>query len=454
MAEVHPDMEVLGQFAGMNNPVRVRCKTCGKTSDPKPANLLGSKNRAPTGCRYCSNNVRKTGEEFVSRLAAVNPSVEALDAYPGSNKKLMRFRCKECGHVWTTSAQSALQGHGCKVCWDNRRSQAVMLSQDEFDSRIAEANPDVRIVGSYSGAHDTIEAECMKCGFRWHPIAWNLVCGSGCPACGLSVKTSFVERFILHALRAALGEHAVLARDKATIGRELDIYVPSRSIAVEPGSWYWHKLCRDGDLAKRRLCEEQGIRLITIYDSVSEDALAQFDGDDDVICYAASLGAKKNRGQLVELVYLLLDALGCDFHFSKDEWANVTKMANEHARLNDGSFRLRMLEKNPGITVLGEFVDQDEPILVRCNRGHEYYSTPRNLLAGCGCRKCADIQTGNRSRLSQDEFESRLAKRLPSVRALGDYRGMSHKVRVMCQLCGKDWSPRAGDLLRKGHKCR
>ena len=263
-----------------------------------------------------------------------------------------------------------------------------------------------------------------------------------------------MERFILHALRAALGEHAVLARDKATIGRELDIYVPSRSIAVEPGSWYWHKLCRDGDLAKRRLCEEQGIRLITIYDSVSEDALAQFDGDDDVICYAASLGAKKNRGQLVELVYLLRDALGCDFHFSKDEWANVTKMANEHARLNDGSFRLRMLEKNPGITVLGEFVDQDEPILVRCNRGHEYYSTPRNLLAGCGCRKCADIQTGNRSRLSQDEFESRLAKRLPSVRALGDYRGMSHKVRVMCQLCGKDWSPRAGDLLRKGHKCR
>jgi hypothetical protein len=59
-----------------------------------------------------------------------------------------------------------------------------------------------------------------------------------------------MEQFVYHAFVRALGEDAVLSRD-GSLGVELDVYVPSLRLAVEPGSWYWHERKLEEDREKR-----------------------------------------------------------------------------------------------------------------------------------------------------------------------------------------------------------
>lgn len=97
--------------------------------------------------------------------------------------------------------------------------------------------------------------------------------------------TSFMEQFILIALKQILGNGKVLSRDTEAIGQELDIYIPEYKLALEPGSWLYHeKKVHDTDLKKRAECEKAGIRLITVYDTYPEDYEPPFDKD----CYVYS----------------------------------------------------------------------------------------------------------------------------------------------------------------------
>lgn len=56
-----------------------------------------------------------------------------------------------------------------------------------------------------------------------------------------------------------------MSREKTVIGVELDIYVPDLKVAVEPGSWHWHKNMVAKDWEKHLLCKDKGIKLITLY---------------------------------------------------------------------------------------------------------------------------------------------------------------------------------------------
>lgn len=58
---------------------------------------------------------RKTNEEFLAELAAVNPNIEPLEPYVSAVTK-MDCRCKVCGYVWKAKPHNLLGGHGCPKC--------------------------------------------------------------------------------------------------------------------------------------------------------------------------------------------------------------------------------------------------------------------------------------------------------------------------------------------------
>ena len=74
---------------------------------------------------------------------------------------------------------------------------------------------------------------------------------SGCPNCSHSA-TSFIEQFLFLSLQEIFGIGSVLTRDKKTIGKELDIYIPCLKVAIEPGAWYYHKNSIKKDDTKKR----------------------------------------------------------------------------------------------------------------------------------------------------------------------------------------------------------
>lgn len=58
----------------------------------------------------------KSQEEIVNALHQKWPDIEVLDSYTGANNK-MHFRCKNCGHTWSTTARSVIvSACGCPAC--------------------------------------------------------------------------------------------------------------------------------------------------------------------------------------------------------------------------------------------------------------------------------------------------------------------------------------------------
>ena len=100
------------------------------------------------------------------------------------------------------------------------------LNQEEFISKLTKINPSIHVIGEYDGSYVPVECSCKKCGYSWNPVPHNILSGSGCPNCSHSA-TSFVEQFILKAFQKILGKGKVINRDKISIGKELDIFIPS-----------------------------------------------------------------------------------------------------------------------------------------------------------------------------------------------------------------------------------
>ena len=97
----------------------------------------------------------------------------------------------------------------------------------------------------------------------------NFLAGKGCPVCGYHLSKAEVE--IYNYVCDVVGKDCVVRNDKKVIdGKELDIYIPSRKIAIEYNGLRWHTedfgKGRNYHLQKLQECQEKGITLLQIFE--------------------------------------------------------------------------------------------------------------------------------------------------------------------------------------------
>ena len=223
-------------------------------------------------------SIKITEEEFLVRFHATNPSHDTiifLSPYVCLTKK-RTCQCTICGHIWE-AAPSALSSPldkprpttGCPKC---NRGGHNMLTQEEFIERVNSTNryaKYIQVTSQYQGSTKPIDYKCVLCGTTYtttadclqHDNVW-------CKKCKKS-GTSFMEIFLLHALKHQLSGVSILHRDTSAIGAELDIYIPDKNFAIEIGSWLWHFKRVARDHLKYIKCRDANIELLTIYDSYS-----------------------------------------------------------------------------------------------------------------------------------------------------------------------------------------
>ena len=110
MHEIHPNIEVLGEYSNASTKILCRCKIDGYEWYPTPYNLLSNK-----GCPKCGNSLTKTHENFVEEMNAINPDIEILENYKGAKEKIL-CRSKACNHEWFASPTHLLKGQACPYC--------------------------------------------------------------------------------------------------------------------------------------------------------------------------------------------------------------------------------------------------------------------------------------------------------------------------------------------------
>jgi very-short-patch-repair endonuclease len=113
----------------------------------------------------------------------------------------------------------------------------------------------------YKNSDTKIQVICPKHG-DFFPTAGNfLYKETGCPKCNEPISKE--HKFIID----LLGDIQFSVNDRTTIDRELDVFIPSKNLAIEVCGLYWHaKYDKSYHLNKVRMCEAKGIKLLTIWD--------------------------------------------------------------------------------------------------------------------------------------------------------------------------------------------
>lgn len=436
---IKPNIEVLGEYQNQRTKIQVQCRDCRHEWLANPSDLL-SGHGCPK-CRYINNSRRSrmSHEMFIERLNIINPNITVLDNYLTSQQKIT-VKCNLCQYTWLVKPNTLLNGTGCANCAGLKKK-----TTSEFVEALRKTNPTIDVLGEYSGNRACIKVKCQLCGHIWSPTVKALLNGRGCPQCS-KAGTSFMEQFILAACKKVLGDDAVFSRDRDTLGIELDIYIPSKALAIEPGSWFWHENTFEGDIEKRSRAKDKGIRIITIYDTFPMAEKVPFSED----CYVFE-GQLNEPGfsRLKELTTKILKITDKKFSPIEEFWDEVIESAHKGAsRLSHEEFVKTMGTINPTIRIIGRYTANKAPISVKCTVcGYEWSTTPTMLLNEAGCVSCAGLK-----KKTTEEFIEQLASISPSIEVQGEYINTNTKIKVRNKDCGHLWYATPNSLLR-GSNC-
>jgi hypothetical protein len=270
----YPDQE----YVSNKDKIRIVCPVHGEFLQ-KPNGHLGGK-----GCPACGKEAAKQSNAVVSaavgavlldRLQGINPDWQYdLPSYRGMSKPL-RAVCRLHGQfeAWPNNI---LSNRACPGCGKAKHSEALQkrrLTLEEVARRGGEVYGELfeYLKVEHTGHGAMIYGRCTKHDAEWRQAADGHAKYNPCGLCTkhLSRGEDQVFRFLSNLTRAEQRNRSILRP------KELDIYLPDANMAVEYCGEYHHSagakdeepIARKKHIAKYRACKEQGIRLITLWES-------------------------------------------------------------------------------------------------------------------------------------------------------------------------------------------
>ena len=166
-----------------------------------------------------------------------------------------------------------MKGQGCPQCGKkyaqlyqkHNYKNFINSSIERFGDRYEFPN----IQNEYENSHSKITIKCNKCGNSFVKIACDHITSpnGGCQHCyhNMSKPEEEIGMFIKSIIR-----DEIYFNDRELLnGYELDIFIPSKNIAIEFNGLYWHsddKKDKYYHLMKTELCEQKGVHLIQIFE--------------------------------------------------------------------------------------------------------------------------------------------------------------------------------------------
>jgi DNA-directed RNA polymerase subunit RPC12/RpoP/very-short-patch-repair endonuclease len=370
------------------------------------------------GCPYCSGRYAVKG---VNDLQTVNPTLvkewnyeknnglTPADVMSNSNKKVW-WRCSK-GHEWQSTIASRNTGCGCPYCAGNK----VLKGENDLQT----LNPTLATDWNYEKNNGLTPADVMsnsnkkvwwKCGkgHEWQATIADRNNGNGCPTCNSERSTSFPEYALLYYLKKYGLEVMHLYKEG---GYELDIYIPSKKIAIEYDGYFWHQNKAIKDLEKNSKCEKDGIKLYRI----REGLLPLNDSSIDYVVQ------KNQKGLSIVLEKILSEIIGtCIFIDLKRDAIDIENLRELTEKENSLLFSNPEIakewnyEKNRNIRPEHFAINSGKKVWWRCAKEHEWQARIADRNKGKGCPYCSgqkvlkgnsDLQTVNPTLAKEWNYE-------------------------------------------------
>lgn len=221
----------------------VKCLSCGNIYERKISSLVDKKQKSCNACYSKRKTIR------------VRKS----------------FDCKTCGKKVENKLFRKNSYELCKSCAIKENNKRKIHSYEKVKSYIESVN--CRLLTTkedYINKHNKIEIQC-HCGNIFKQTYSNFHDSKfQCPTCSFSqinYRSQYekeIEEFI-----KSLG-FSVITNDRSLLGKEIDIYVPKKNIAIEFNGIYYHSTKHKYDpnyhLNKTEIASNNGIKMIHIFE--------------------------------------------------------------------------------------------------------------------------------------------------------------------------------------------
>ncbi|SER92950.1 zinc-ribbon domain-containing protein [Lachnobacterium bovis] len=294
----------------------------------------------------------------------------------------------ECGHEWQTQVYVRTTNHGCPYC----AGKKVLSGFND----LAFVNPEIAAEWHPNKNGDlkpTMVAPSSnkkvwwlgKCGHEWQTTIDRRKRGDGCPICAKELQTSFPEQALFYYVRQYFED--ATNSDYAAIGAELDIYIPSKRIAIEYDGFNWHKNS-SFEKEKNSLCQEKGIKLIRI----REEGLKLYE---DCVCII-----RRNRTDKASLSLAILQTIEFldpnimpDIDIERDRIDILNHyLSNEKKKSLDSLYpdiaKQWHPTKNGNISPTMVAPNSNKKVWWLGKCGHEWQAVIASRISGNGCPFC------------------------------------------------------------------
>ena len=419
---------------------------------------IGSRNGG-RGCPCCSGRSVIKG---VNDLQTVNPTLARewhyeknngltpMDVMPNSNKKAW-WKCSK-GHEWQATTNSRNNGIGCPYC----SGRFAIKGQNDLQT----VNPTLAKEWHYEKNNGLTPTDVMPnsdkkvwwvCGkgHEWQASIGSRNRGNGCPFCHSEQNTSFPEYAIVFYLKKYGLETIHSYKEK---GYELDVYIPSKKVAIEYDGYLWHKNKTKQDLRKNYNCVKDGIILYRIREGLPSL-------NDSSVDYVV----QRNQEDLSDILKKLLSEITetvIDVDLKRDSIAieNLREYAEKETSFlfsNPEVAREWNYEKNGNLKPEHFAANSHKKVWWKCKKGHEWQATIKDRNNGNGCPYCSskiilkdfnDLQSTNPTLVAEWNYEKNNG--LTPVDVMPN---SSKKVWWRCSK-GHEWQARVADR-NKGRGC-
>lgn len=388
-----------------------RCSKCGYEWEASLSKRIGSEKKKGTGCPYCAGKVVVLGKNDLVSVApdlllewdySANIGILPEMIYAGSGKKVW-WRCSECGNNWQASIAHRVSGRGCPKCGAEKRKHSWSETCARKNS-IAVYRPDVLVMWDYEKniqkgidpykvsctSQRVVFWKCDICGYKWMAKP-NLASKRHiyCPSCNKR-GTSFPEQAIFYYVKKVFPD--AINRFQG-FERELDIYIPSKNIAIEYDGVAWHKGQKnlEKDNIKDRMCQSNNIKLFRFRDY-------ELDPTESAIIINFF---ERNNIDLNRAIYDLLSGLVCSKMIPTVSIENDYEIINSQLRNVHGTNNLMNkypalveewhVTKNAGLLPCHVQPGSIRKVWWRCKEcGYEWKATINNrALHNSGCPACS-----------------------------------------------------------------
>jgi len=370
------------------------------------------------GCPYCSGKKVLKGYNDLQASNPVlakewnyekNDGLTPVDVTPNSGKKVW-WKCSD-GHEWQATINSRNKGHRCPYCSglyvikgenDLQTINPVLAKEWNY-----EKNNKFTPLNVSSNSEKKVWWKCPK-GHEWQATISNRNKGRGCPVCNSERQTSFPEYVIVFYLKKYGLEVIHSYREQ---GYELDIYIPSKKIAIEYDGSFWHENKTKKDLEKNQKCVKDGIKLYRIREGLTPL-------NDSSIDYIIQENREDFSKALEEVLYEIIGT-NIDVDIEKDSIAieNLRQYTEKHNSIlfsNSEIAKEWNYEKNGNIKPEHLSTNSNKKVWWKCSNGHEWQANIDSRTRGSGCPYCSgrytikgenDLQIGNPTLAKEWNYE-------------------------------------------------